>query len=86
MLEVVQIIWAISIIVIAIITACVQLYDQKHRNKQKKATSLTDTRRAKEDALREAASQSLRLNLMAMDAAHKMSEAAARHTKSGSWS
>lgn len=86
MVEIVQIIWALLIAAFIIVAACVQLYDQKHRNQPKKPTSLTDTRSAKKAALREAESQSFRLNLMAMDAARKMSEAAARHTKSDSWS
>lgn len=82
----VLIIWVLLIVTYTIIGLCVQLYNQKHRNQPKKTTSLTDARSAKEAALREAASQSFRLNLMAMDAARKMSEAAARHAKNDGWS
>ena len=86
MVEVIQVFWAIFMVVLIIIAACVQLYDHRHRNQPKKPASQTDVRSAKEAALREAASQSFRLNLMAMDAARKMSEAAARHIKSDGWS
>lgn len=85
MVEIVQIIWVLSLVVLLVIAACVQLYDQKHRDAPKKPISQTDALGAQEAALREAASQSFRLNLMAIDAARKMSEAAARHSKNGSW-
>ena len=82
----VLIIWVLLIVTYTIIGLCVQLYNQKHRSLPKKQMPRTDTRNVKETALLEAASQSFRLNLMAMDAARKMSEAAARHTNSDGWS
>lgn len=85
MVEVVQIIWALLMVALIIVAACVQLYDQKHRSLPKKPMPRTNARSVKETALLEAANQSFRLNLMAMDAARKMSEAAARHTKSDGW-